>query len=68
MNSRPSKQLVASTAAGGGAGALIEFTAAALGHPLPPGAGALLAAGLTAATHWIQKRGRAPAPQPPEIP
>lgn len=68
MSRKPSKELVRSTTIGGGLGGAIELGAFLLGHPLPPGAGAAVAGMLTGAVHWFQKRGRAPDPQPPEIP
>jgi hypothetical protein len=68
VSRKPSKQLVTSTGVGAGVGSLIEIGAAAFGVPLPPGTGAALAAAITAGVHYLQKRGRAPATTPPEIP
>ena len=54
----PSGELVKSTSAGVGVGALIEFGAAAFGLPLPPGSGAALAGLITGAVHYFQGKGR----------
>lgn len=55
---RPSKAVTVGGASGTTVGTLIEITAAAVGHPLPPGAGAALGGLLTSLVAYLVRGGR----------
>lgn len=61
MSRRPSLQLGISVGSGVGLGTWFENAAAYYHVPLPPGTGAVLAAGVTGLVHYLQGHGRSSA-------